>query len=57
MATKKPQVLLTIDEILKKRIDEYWHSNHIISRSEAIRTLLQDALDRYEKKKKSEKRK
>jgi metal-responsive CopG/Arc/MetJ family transcriptional regulator len=57
MATKKPQVLLTIDEVLKKRIDDYWHDNRIISRSGAIRTLIQDALDCYEKKKKSEKRK
>ena len=50
MATKKPQILITIDEELKKRIDDYWHGNQIISRSEAVRRLISDALYLYEKK-------
>ena len=44
MATKKKQVLLTLGDELLKDIDNYWHEKHIISRSEAIRRLLEDAL-------------
>ena len=44
MATKKKQVLLTLGDELLKDIDNYWHENHIISRSETIRRLLEEAL-------------
>ena len=44
MATKKKQVLLTLGDELLKDIDNYWHEKHIISRSEAIRSLLREAL-------------
>jgi metal-responsive CopG/Arc/MetJ family transcriptional regulator len=44
MATKKKQVLLTLGDELLKDIDNFWHENHIISRSEAIRNLLREAL-------------
>ena len=50
MATKKPQVLLTLSDELKDRIDEYWHEERIISRSEAIRRLIEEALEQYKKK-------
>ncbi len=53
MATKKPQVLLTLSDELKDRIDSFWHEERIISRSEAIRRLIQDALEQYEKKRES----
>jgi len=49
MATKKKQVLLTLNDELFKKIDNYWHENHIISRSEAIRRLLEEALKNRKK--------
>lgn len=50
MATKKPQMLLTLTEDLLKRIDNYWHNKRIISRSEAVRCLIEDGLKKHEKK-------
>jgi metal-responsive CopG/Arc/MetJ family transcriptional regulator len=44
MATKKPQVLLTLDEELLERIEDYRYENRIPTRSEAMRTLLDMAL-------------
>ena len=52
MGTKRPQILLTLSDELKDRIDEYWHEKRIISRSEAIRRLIEDALEQYAKKRK-----
>ena len=49
MATKKPQVLLTLDEDLLKRVEDYRYENRIPARSEALRRLLEEALKRYEK--------
>ena len=49
MATKKKQVLLTLGDELLKDIDNYWHEKHIISRSEAIRSLLREALKNRKK--------
>jgi len=49
MATKKKQVLLTLGDELLKDIDNYWHENHIISRSEAIRSLIKEALKKKRK--------
>jgi len=51
MATKKPQVLLTLDEELLERIDDYRYENRIPTRSEAMRRLLREALKIYGKKK------
>ncbi|MBC2732833.1 MAG: hypothetical protein HF981_00560 [Desulfobacteraceae bacterium] len=51
MATKKPQVLLTLDDELLARIEDYRYENRIPARSEAMRRLLVDALDNYNKKK------
>jgi metal-responsive CopG/Arc/MetJ family transcriptional regulator len=45
MATKKPQVLLTLDEELLERIEDYRYENRIPARSEAIRKLLRKALN------------
>ena len=50
MATNKPRVLLTIDEELLRRLDDFRYGNRIPTRSEAIRRLLEEALKKYEKK-------
>ena len=50
MPTKKPKVLITFDEQLLNRVDDFRFENRINTRSEAIRRLLEDALQRYEKK-------
>jgi metal-responsive CopG/Arc/MetJ family transcriptional regulator len=50
MPTKKPQILLTVDDELLERIDDYRYTNRIPSRSEAVRRLLAGSLDRWEKK-------
>ena len=49
MATQKPQILLTLDENLLKRVDDYRFKNRIMSRSEAMRRLLDEALSKREK--------
>ncbi len=52
MTTDKPRILLTVDEDLLERIDDYRFENRVNSRSEAIRQLLDKALKDYEKTKK-----
>ena len=54
MPTDKPKILLVLEEDLLKRVDDYRRSveGNIPSRSEAIRRLLEDALSKYEKRKK-----
>ena len=49
MTTKKPRILITFDENLLKRVDDFRFENRISARSEAIRRLLDDALKKYEK--------
>ena len=44
MPTKKPQILLTLDEELLERIEDYRYGNRIPTRSEAIRRLIKKAL-------------
>ena len=51
MTTDKPRILLTIDDQLLERIDDFRYENRIPARSEAIRRLLEDSLKRYEKDK------
>ena len=51
MPSKKPQVLLTLDEDLLERIEDFRYGNRIPTRSEAMRRLLVEALKKYEKKK------
>jgi len=53
MVTKKPRILITIDDSLLESIDNYRYENRIPSRSEAIRRLLNEALKKYEKKRPS----
>jgi metal-responsive CopG/Arc/MetJ family transcriptional regulator len=52
MVTKKPRILLTVDEKLLNRVDDFRFENRINTRSEAIRRLLEEALKKYEKTKK-----
>ena len=49
MATDKPRILITVSDKLLAQIDEYWHENRIMSRSEAIRRLLEEALKNRKK--------
>ena len=50
MPTKKPQILLTLDDDYLKRIDDFRFLNRVNSRSKAIRRLIDEALQKYEKK-------
>lgn len=52
MGTDKPQILLTLPEELLKRIEKYKKDKNFFSRSEAVRQLIQESLNQYEKKKK-----
>jgi len=52
MVTKKPRILLTIEESLLNQIDDFRFENRINTRSEAIRRLISEALKKYEKAKK-----
>ena len=54
MATDKPKVLLILDDELLERIDDYRYEGRIPSRNEAIRRLLNDALDRYKSESEAE---
>jgi len=50
MATDKPRILLTVDDNLLKRVDDFRFENRINTRSETLRRLLEEALAQYEKK-------
>ncbi len=52
MPTEKPKILITFDHDLLRRIDDYRFENRCNSRSEAIRRLIEEALNKYEKKSK-----
>ena len=54
MPTDKPKILVVVDDELIERLDNYRrNSKRIPSKSEAVRTLLDEALQEYEKKRKS----
>jgi len=53
MATDKPKILFVVDPDLLERIDDYRFSNRIASRAEAMRRLLDKALNESPKKSKS----
>ena len=44
--TEKPILNLVVDPALLARLDDFWHENRFASRSEAIRWLIQAALDK-----------
>jgi len=50
MPSKKPKILLIVDEDLLERIDDFRFENRINTRSEAIRRLIKESLNKYEKK-------
>jgi len=48
MSTDKPKVILVLDHDIIQRIDDYRYGNRIPSRSEAIRRLILETLQKYE---------
>lgn len=48
MSTDKPKIILVLERDFINRIDDYRYSNRIPSRSEAIRKLILEALQKYE---------
>lgn len=46
----KSTILITFDEQLLKRVDDFRFGNRINTRSEAIRRLIDEGLSKYEKK-------
>jgi metal-responsive CopG/Arc/MetJ family transcriptional regulator len=44
MPTKRPQILLTLDDDLIKRIEDFRFNNRIASRSDAVRKLIEAGL-------------
>jgi metal-responsive CopG/Arc/MetJ family transcriptional regulator len=52
MPTEKPKIIFVADDDLLERLDDFRFENRINSRSEAIRRLINEALQKYEKKKK-----
>ncbi len=50
MPINKPKIILVLDQNIRDRIDDYRYGNRIPSRSEAIRRLILEALQNYEKK-------
>ena len=50
MPTEKPKIIFVVDDDLLKRLDDFRFENRINSRSEAIRRLIKEALQKYEKK-------
>jgi metal-responsive CopG/Arc/MetJ family transcriptional regulator len=47
---------LSLPEDLMKQVEDFWHDNRFSSRSEAIRWLIQAALDKKLKPTKGEKK-
>ena len=50
MPSKNPKILITLNNKLIDKVDDFRYENRIPSRSEAIRRLLGEALKKYEKK-------
>jgi metal-responsive CopG/Arc/MetJ family transcriptional regulator len=50
MPTEKKVITFTVDEQLQKRLEDYRFDNRINTMSEAIRKLIEESLQRYEKK-------
>ena len=51
MPTEKPILTFAVDEKLLERLNDFRFDNRIETRSEAIRMLVEKALEDYEKKK------
>jgi metal-responsive CopG/Arc/MetJ family transcriptional regulator len=52
MTTNKPKLLFVIPKELLERIDNYRYDNHVPSRSEAVRRLIEESLKKFEQKQK-----
>jgi metal-responsive CopG/Arc/MetJ family transcriptional regulator len=50
MPTSKTILTFAVDEKLLQRINDFRFDNRIETKSEAIRRLLEEALEKYEKK-------
>jgi metal-responsive CopG/Arc/MetJ family transcriptional regulator len=48
MSTDKPKIILVLDHDIIGRIDDYRYGNRVPSRSEAIRRLILEALQKFE---------
>ena len=48
MSTDKPKIILVLDNDIINRIDDYRYGNRVPSRSEAIRRLILEALQKFE---------
>jgi len=48
MSTDKPKIILVLDHDIISRIDDYRYGNRVPSRSEAIRRLILEALQKFE---------
>lgn len=57
MPTDKPKILLILNDDLIQRIGDFRFENRINSQSEAMRRLIEDSLERYEKTKNKTKKK
>ena len=55
MPSKKPQILLVVEEELLEQIDDYRFDNRISSRSEAVRQLIKAGLKKKTKPTKKKK--
>lgn len=49
MPTEKPKIIFVADHDLMERLDDFRFENRINTRSEAIRTLLEEALEKHGK--------
>jgi len=47
MPTKKPQILIVLDEDLLKLVEDYRYGRRIPNRSQAIRELIREGLETY----------
>jgi nicotinic acid mononucleotide adenylyltransferase len=56
MPSRKPQILFVMGDDLFNRIDDFRFENRIMSRSEAVRILVEEGLKKYEKQEKKPKK-
>jgi metal-responsive CopG/Arc/MetJ family transcriptional regulator len=56
MPSKKPKILLILDDEFLSRIDDFRFGNRINTRSEAIRRLIEESLKKYDSKKQPRKK-
>jgi metal-responsive CopG/Arc/MetJ family transcriptional regulator len=57
MPTEKPKVLITLEDDLLQRIEDFRYGNRIPSRAEAVRKLIEEGLKNIETSKPQPKKK